>query len=86
MGCFGVADVTNNAMIINTFNSDNSNSAKIKTQNCQIMTTITNRILKFKPMIGMTIVTNYTFLIVLTFSNIISFTKSVESIHQDKKN
>ena len=38
-------------MIINTFNSDNSNIAKIKTQHSQIMTTITNRILKFEPMI-----------------------------------
>ena len=41
----------NNAMIFNIFNNDNSNIAYIKTRNYQIMTTITYRILKFKPII-----------------------------------
>ena len=41
----------NNTTIINTFNCDDSNIANIKTQHGQVMTTITNRILKFKPKI-----------------------------------
>ena len=40
-----------NTTIINTFNSDNSNIAYINTEHCQIMTTIADRMLKFKPMI-----------------------------------
>ena len=42
---------------MNTFNSDNSNIANIKTQYQEIMTTITNRILKIKPVIKISIVT-----------------------------
>ena len=42
---------------MNTFNSDNSNIANIKTQHQEIMTTITNRILKIKPVIKISIVT-----------------------------
>ena len=44
----------NNATKINTSKSDNtfnSDTGNIKTQHQQIMTTITNRFLKFKPMI-----------------------------------
>ena len=59
-----------NATIINTFNSDNSNIANIKTKYCQIMTTITNRILKFKPMIKKPIAVDNKLLTVITFSRI----------------
>ena len=48
----------NNTTIIN---SDNSNIANIKAQYCQTMATITDRILKFKPIIKKAIVANYTF-------------------------
>ena len=41
----------NNTTITNNFNSDNSNIVYIKTQHHQIVTTIPNRIVKFKPMI-----------------------------------
>ena len=41
----------NDTTIINTFKSDNNNIANIKTQYRQIMTTITDRILKFDFMI-----------------------------------
>ena len=41
----------NNTTTINTFKSDNRNIIKIKAQNCEIMTNIIKRILKFKPMI-----------------------------------
>ena len=46
-----VTNNTNNVMIINIFNSDNSNIAYIKTQNCQMMANISYRILKFESMI-----------------------------------
>ena len=42
----------NNAAIINTFNSDNTNIANTKTQHQQIMATIIHRFLKFKCDIG----------------------------------
>ena len=64
----------NNATIINTFNSDNSSIAKIKTQYHQIMTAITNGILKFEPMIAKQLVTDSTFVTVIAFSRINSFT------------
>ena len=67
------ANAMNNTTTINTFNNDNRNIAKIKTQHCQIMTNITNKILKFEPMIKEPTVTNYTFFIVFTFSGINSF-------------
>ena len=51
MNCFRFVNFMNNTMIINSFNSDNSNIAIIETQNCQIMTIITYRILKLDPMI-----------------------------------
>ena len=57
-----------NATIINTFNSDSSNIANIKTKYCQIMTTITNRILKFNPMIKKPIAVDNKLLTVITFS------------------
>ena len=49
----------NNTTIISIFNSDNSNIAYIKTQNCQIITTIAYRIVKFEPMVKKPIVTNH---------------------------
>ena len=60
----------NNTTIINPFHSNNSNIANIKTQHRQIMTTITDRILKFEPIIKKPIVANYKFLTVITFSRI----------------
>ena len=74
MNCIGFANVMNNATIINTFNSDNINMPKIKIQHRQIMTTITNRILKFEPILKIPIVACKTFYTVITFSNIDSFT------------
>ena len=68
---FGMNDM-NNTTIINTFNSDNGSITKIKTQHCQIMTTITN--LKFKTMIKKPIVTNNTFFTGVTLSNVSFFT------------
>ena len=73
MHCFRLANVVNNATIINTINSNNSNIAKIKTQHHEIMPTVANGILKFEPIIKKPIVTSYKFLNVITFSNIISF-------------
>ena len=57
----------NNIAIINTFNSDNSKTAKMKTQHCQIMTTITNVILIFKLVIEIPLATSYTFFTVYYF-------------------
>ena len=50
MICSKFANVVNNTTIKNTFNNDDSNITKIKTQDCQIMATIAKRILKFKSM------------------------------------
>ena len=50
-----------NAMIINTFSSDNTNIARIKTLHCQIKTIITNKTVKFKPIIKKPVVTENTF-------------------------
>ena len=72
MNDFRFANVMNNTRINKTFNRDNSNIANMKTQQCQIMRTITNGILK-EPMIKKPIVTNYTFLAVTTFMKINSF-------------
>ena len=74
MNCFRFAKFMNNATIINTFNSDNSSIAKIKTQHRQIMTAIANGNLKFEPMITKQIVADNTFFTVITFSRINSFT------------
>ena len=60
-------------MIINILNSDNSNITNIKTQHCQIMTTIANIILKFEPMTKKPIVENHTFFTVITLITINSF-------------
>ena len=73
MNCFRFANVMNSTNIINTFNSDNSNIANIKTKHRQIMTTITNRILKFKPMIKKPIVADDIFFTIITFSRINGF-------------
>ena len=70
MNCFRFGNAMNNTTVINTFNCDNSNITYIKTQHCQIMATITYRILKFELMIKKPIVTNYTFFTAITFSNI----------------
>ena len=55
------------------FNSDNSNITYIKTQNHQIMATITYRILKFKSKIKKLAVRNHVFFISITLSKINSF-------------
>ena len=49
MNCFRFANAMNNVTINNIFDSDNSNIANIKTKDRQIMTNITKRVLKFKP-------------------------------------
>ena len=59
-----------NTTIINTFNSDNNNITNIKRQHHQIMTSITNRNLKFKTMIRNPVVADNTFFTIITFSNI----------------
>ena len=74
MNCIRFANTINNTKIVNTFNNDNSNIANIKTQRQQIMTTITEKFLKFKLMIKIPIVANYTFFTVITFSQSNSFT------------
>ena len=70
----------NNTTRINAFNSDNSNITYIKTQHRQIMTAITDRILKFQPIIKKPIVvTNPTFLAVIFLATLIPLLKSVLS-------
>ena len=59
-----------NTTIINTFNSDNNNITNIKRQHHQIMTSITNRNLKFKTMIRNPVVADNTLFTIITFSNI----------------
>ena len=59
----------NKTMIINTYNSDNSNIANIKTQHQQIRSTITNRFLKFELMIKILIMVDDAFFTVIAFSN-----------------
>ena len=85
MNCFRSANVMHNTAIINILNSDNSNVANINTQHCQMMTTIANRDLIFKPMIKVPIVANHTFFTIITFSRInsfnsITFNRSIPSI------
>ena len=60
----------NDTTIANIFNSDNTNITKIKTQHHQIMTTITDKILKLKPMIKKAIVKNHINSLLLLFSAI----------------
>ena len=63
-----------NTAIINSFNCDNINIARIKMQHHQIMTIITNRNSKLKPMVKTSTKANYTLFTVITFTNINSFT------------
>ena len=58
----------NNTTIIDIFNSGNSSIATIKTQDYQIMTIITNIILKFEPMIKIPLVTNHVDFLVVTLT------------------
>ena len=51
MNCFRFGNFMNNATVVKTFNSNNSNITYIMTQLCQILATITYRIMKFEPMI-----------------------------------
>ena len=74
MNCFRFANVMSNTIIINSFNSDDSSNTKIKTHNFQMMTTITETIFKFKPMIEKLITTNHIFFVAITCSNITFFT------------
>ena len=60
----------NNTTVINTFNSKNSIIAETKTQHRQIMTTITEGIFKFGPMIKMPMVTTIHSSLFITFRNI----------------
>ena len=59
-------------IISNSFKSDNSNM--LRHSIAKIMATITNMILKFKPMVKKPKVTNHAFFTLITFSWIISFT------------
>ena len=57
------------ARVINTCNINNDYIAYIKAKHCQIMATITYKILKFEPIIKKKkIVTNSTFFTVINFS------------------
>ena len=49
MNCFRLANAMNNTTIINPLNSENIIIVKVKTQNCQIMAIIANKILKLEP-------------------------------------
>ena len=69
----------NNTTIINILNSDNINITNIKTQYCQVMTTITNITLKFKPMIKKPIVADNTFLLLLLLITSVSSLKAILS-------
>ena len=63
MKCFRFTNVTNNTTAINTFNSDNSNITKIKTQQIEIM-----------HMIKKPIVADNILFTVITFSHMNCFT------------
>ena len=69
----------NNTKIIKIFNSDNSNIVKIRTQNLQIMTTTTNEILKFEPMLKIPIKVDNTFFTIITFRKSISSLELITS-------
>ena len=70
-------------MIINIFNSDNSNIAYIKIQNYQIMGTIAYRILKCKSMVKEAIMGNHAFLTSITVSmnNFFTYTNPIVIQH-----
>ena len=53
---------------------DDRNMANIKTQHHQIVTTITNRFLKMKPMVKVPVMANNAFFTAITFSKIGFFT------------
>ena len=74
MTCVRFANAMNNAKIITTSNSDNSNIAKTGAQHRQIMKTITHEMLTFKPMVKIPLAQNYAFFTVITFSSINIFT------------
>ena len=74
MKCFRSANVMKNTIIINTFNSDNTNIPMIKARHLQIMTTTANEILTFEPRINIPIVANFAFFTFITFGNINFFT------------
>ena len=67
------ANIKNDKTIINNCKSDNSNATNTRTQNCQMMTTITNNVLKFKIMIKTPRPTNHTFFTIITLSRINPF-------------
>ena len=73
MNCFRFPNVINNSTIINTFNSDNSNIANINTQRRQSMTTITNKISKFTPIIKKPLVAGNTFFTVILYFYTVQF-------------
>ena len=75
-----------NTRIISTIYSDNSSVFNINTLHQQIMGTITNKILLFKPMIKTAVMTNHKFFIAPTISNINYFAcinSIVKDYHQD---
>ena len=78
MNCFRFANVMNNATIINMIAIQ-----LILRQQRQIMTTITDKFLKFELVIKKTLAKNHTFFAVVTFSRINSFIyiNSIERQH-----
>ena len=64
------------------FYIDNKNMTCIKTQNCQIMTTIAYRILKFETTIKKPIVANHTFFTSITVNGI-SSVAYINSVRQN---
>ena len=71
IGHIRLANVMKKATTISTFNGVN------KIHHQQNMTYITKRLLKFKTMIKIPLVSNYTFFTVIAFSNINSFKKLI---------
>ena len=74
MNCFRFSNVIKITTKINIFNGDNSNITKMKTQHRQIMTTITIRTLKYKPMSKIPTLSNPTFFTIIGFNKVNSFT------------
>ena len=71
------ANVMKNTRIINIFGSDDNNIIKIKTQYCQIIIIVMNRLLKFKPIIKTPLGTNYDFLLFLLLPRSVPLLKSI---------
>ena len=86
MNCIRFPNVMNNTTITNLLHSDNSNIANIKRQHRQIITIITNAVLKYEPMIKISVVASYTFFPVLTFIRSIPSPKSTPSLYNNYKN